>query len=115
MHRRAAAPNARTTRRMSASSISLGKLLWAGSRTDDAEIVGSQSPSSATVLRPRWVSWTMVAVPCACIRSAICWNHGMMSSSPAYSWPKTGGESGATFVDPPNIVSATPPFAFSSW
>ena len=100
---------------MSASSISFGKLRWAGSRTDDAEIVGSQSPSSATVLRPRWVSWTMVAVPWACIRSAICWNHGMMSSSPAYSWPKTGGESGATFVDPPNIVSAMPPFAFSSW
>ena len=78
-------------------------------------MVGSQSPSSATVLRPRWVSWTIVAVPWACIRSAICWNHGMMSSSPAYSWPNTGGESGATLVDPPNIVSAMPPLAFSSW
>jgi hypothetical protein len=35
------------------------------SRTDEAEIVGSQSPSSQTVRRPMWVSWTIVAVPCA--------------------------------------------------
>ena len=115
MQRRAASAKARTTRRMSASSISFGKLRWAGSRTDEAEIVGSQSPSSQTVRRPRWVSWTIVAVPWACIRSASCWNHGMMSSSPAYSWPKIGGESGATLVEPPNIDSAIPPLAFSSW
>ena len=100
---------------MSAGSISLGKLRWAGSRTDEAEIVGSQSPSSQTVRRPMCVSWTIVAAPWACIRSAIWRNHGMMSSSPAYSWPKTGGESGATFVDPPNMDKAIPPFAFSSW
>jgi hypothetical protein len=38
----------------------------------------------------------------------------MMSSLPAWSWPKTEAESGATLVEPPNIVSAMPPFAFSS-
>jgi hypothetical protein len=31
------------------------------------------------------------------------------------SWPKIGGRSGATFVEPPNIDSAIPPLAFSSW
>ena len=38
--RRAASAKAATIRRMSASSISLGKLRWAGSRTDDGAIVG---------------------------------------------------------------------------
>ncbi len=88
LHRRAASAYDATTRRISASSIAFGNDRWAGSRTDDDEMVGSQSPSSQTVRRPRWVSWTIVAAPCACIRSASCRKYGMMSSSPAYELPE---------------------------
>ena len=39
----------------------------------------------------------------------------MMESSPIQIWPKADGESGAMLDDPPNMVRASPPFAFSSW
>ena len=38
----------------------------------------------------------------------------MMSSLAAFICPKAEGLSGAVVVDPPNMVSASPPFAFSS-
>jgi len=48
------------------------------------------------------------------MRSENCWKRGIISSTPTLSCLKMFGESGATFEEPPNIVSAIPPLAFSS-
>ena len=39
----------------------------------------------------------------------------MIASVAALIWPKAEGLSGAVVVEPPNMVSASPPLAFSSW
>ena len=39
----------------------------------------------------------------------------MIASVAALIWPNADGLSGAVVVEPPNMVSARPPLAFSSW
>ena len=112
--RRAASPYARTTRAMSWSSISFGKARCAVSRIMDGPITGSQSPAYASPRRPRWVIWHMIAAPWRWMRSEKRCRWGTISSVPTLSWRKVLGLSGATLDEPPIIVRARPPLAFSS-
>jgi len=57
----------------------------------------------------------MVAAPCRCTASASLWKCGITASDETSIWPKAAGESGETVDEPPNIVSASPPLAFSAW
>ena len=61
-----------------------------------------------------WVIWHISAQSCRCTVSASCWNQGMIASVAALICPNADGLSGAVVVDPPNMVSASPPLAFSS-
>ena len=55
----------------------------------------------------------ITAAPCACTSSASSPSQRTTSSRYKTILPKTGGLSGATIDDPPIMVSAMPPFAFS--
>ena len=102
-------------RRSSSFSSSFGKERCWNSRTREGATGASQSATSQRVRRPMWVIWTMSAQPWRWMRSAKPWSTGTMRSSEMSIWPKADGLSGATVEEPPNIVSARPPFAFSSW
>ena len=65
--------------------------------------------------RPMWVIWIIVAHPWRCTPSASACSHGMTRSSPTSICPDGGGESMETVDEPPNIESASPPRAFSTW
>jgi hypothetical protein len=104
-----------TTRRISCGSIVLGNERCCRSRTGEGARVGSQSATSSQVRRPMCVIWHMSAQPCRCTASASCWNQGTTASVEALIWPNADGLSGAVVVEPPNMVSASPPLAFSSW
>ena len=62
-----------------------------------------------------WVIWHMIAHPCRCTRAENSRSTGTIESSPIQIWPNADGESGAMLDEPPNMVRASPPFAFSSW
>ena len=95
-------------------SIVLGNDRCWRSRTGLGARVGSQSATSSQARRPICVIWHMSAQSCRWTVSASSWNHGMIASLEALIWPKAEGLSGAVVVDPPNMVSASPPLAFSS-
>jgi hypothetical protein len=78
-------------------------------------MVGSQSATSSQVRRPMWVIWHMIRQSWRCTASASWRKDGMTVSDAALIWPKAEGLSGAVVVEPPNIVMASPPLAFSSW
>jgi hypothetical protein len=80
--RLAAAPKARTTRRMSKSSITLGAVRCWGSWVVPGEIGHSQSPVSQPTLRPIWVIWHMIAPPWPWTRAAKRSKWGRIESSP---------------------------------
>ena len=94
--------------------MALGKERCWRSRTGLGARVGSQSATSSQVRRPMWVIWHISAQSCRWTASASCWNQGMMASLAALIWPNAEGLSGAVVVEPPNMVSARPPLAFSS-
>ncbi len=100
---------------MSSTSSSLGNERCCSSRKGEAETVGSQSPASQRVRRPAWVIWTMSAQPWAWMRSENSCSTGTTRSWPRSIWPNEAGLSGAMLEAPPNMVSASPPLAFSSW
>ncbi len=101
-------------RAMSSGSSSLGKERCCSSRTGEGATGGSQSATSQRVRRPMWVIWTMSAQPWAWMRAENCCRTGMIRSWLMSIWPKADGLSGATVEEPPNMVSASPPLAFSS-
>jgi hypothetical protein len=61
-----------------------------------------------------WVIWHITTAPCRWMRSANDSRYGRMRSWLISIWLKVSGESGATDEEPPKMVSASPPFAFSS-
>ena len=80
------------------------------------ETVGSQSPVSQRVRRPTWVSWIISAQSCAWMRVGELLQHRDDRGRRQMSiWPNADGLSAATLDEPPNMVSAMPPLAFSSW
>ena len=95
--------------------MAFGNERCAGSRTADGAMVGSQPCELQPVRRPMWVIWIIVAQPWRWTVSENDCSHGMTRSSPMSICPNGGGESTETVDEPPNIESASPPFAFSSW
>ena len=102
-------------RLISSTSSSLGNERCWCSRSGEAETVGSQSPVSQRVRLPAWVSWIIRAQPCRWMRAANSCSTGMIRSWLMSIWPNEDGLSAATLDEPPNMVSARPPLAFSSW
>ena len=64
--------------------------------------------------RPRCEIWHMIAAPWPWMRSENCRRYGMMRSLATSIWPPPQLESGDTIDEPPNMVRARPPLAFSS-
>ena len=95
--------------------MAFGNERCAGSRTADGAMVGSQPCELQSVRRPMWVIWIIVAQPWRWSPSAKDCSHGMTRSSPMSICPNGGGESIEMVEEPPNIESASPPLAFSSW
>jgi hypothetical protein len=114
LQRRAAWPKSRMMRAKSQSSIALGKERCSGSRTAEGATGASQLPASQRVRRPIWEIWHISAAPSPWIRSENSRKCGMMRSSLTSSWPKVAGQSGETTEEPPNMVRAMPPLAFSA-
>ena len=57
----------------------------------------------------------MIAAPASWMRPEKRCRCGMISSVDTLIWPPPQLESADTMDDPPNMVSAMPPRAFSSW
>jgi hypothetical protein len=77
--------------------------------------VGSQSPVSQRVRLPACVTWIMSAQPWRWMRAENSCSTGTIRSWLMSIWPNEEGLSAATLEEPPNMVSASPPLAFSSW
>ena len=57
----------------------------------------------------------MIAAPWPWMRDEKACRSGMMASLDMSIWPPPQLESRATIDEPPNMVRAMPPLAFSSW
>ena len=114
LQRNAAATKSSRMRLKSQSSICFGKPRCCGSRTTEGATGGNQAPPSHLPRRPGWEIWQNTAAPCRCTACARAAMGGMIRSSAAVNCPNGATASGDTAVEPPIIVNATPPFAFSS-
>ena len=77
--------------------------------------VGSQCVLADVARRPRCEIWHMMAAPAAWMRPENCCRCGMISSVETFTCPPPQLESADTMEEPPIMVSAIPPRAFSSW
>ena len=102
-------------RSMSLRSISRGMSRWRRSRIAVGATVGSQFIAAEVARRPRCEIWHMIAAPWPWMRDEKACRSGMMASLDMSIWPPPQLESRATIEEPPNMVSAMPPLAFSSW
>lgn len=99
----------------SQSSIAFGKARWTGSGIDEGAISGSHSAVLHLPRAPMWVIWIITAAPCECTSSASSPNQRTHSSLCSWIWPKDCGLSRSMTEDPPIMVKAMPPLAFSEW
>ena len=99
---------------MSQSSAVFGKERWAGSRTGEAASTGSQSALFQAVRRPRWVSWiiTAAAVLVAVVGQPRQPRHDLVLVGEQIA--EAGGRVRRHDAEPAVMVSAMPPFAFST-
>lgn len=103
------------TRAKSQSSIALGWARWAGSGMAEGATKGSQSPVDQRPRAPMWVIWIITAAPWEWTSSASSASQRTTSSLCSWMLPKACGLSRSMTEDPPIIVIAMPPLAFSAW
>ena len=84
------------------------------SRTREGAMAGSHWLPSAVARRPRCDTWHITAAPWAWTRPASEARCGITASSARLIWPPPQLESTEVMAEPPIIVMARPPRAFSS-